>query len=115
VSPVSNVRADLVWQHITGRLEPHYRDLSNRQTQLAVSQLRFRAVLSVNEIRVTLMARSFRNNHGLGTEREESVGRGTDQERIGVDLSSGDVLDQIWLEQDSFCRASPSRTSGGRP
>jgi hypothetical protein len=64
------------------------------KTQLAVSQLRFRAVLSENEIRVTLMARSFRNNHGLGTEREESVGRGTDQERIGVDFRSGDVLEQ---------------------
>jgi hypothetical protein len=27
---------------------------------------------------------------------------GPDQERIGVDFRSGDVLDQIWLEQDGF-------------
>jgi hypothetical protein len=24
------------------------------------------------------------------------------QERIGIDFRSGDVLDQIWLEQDAF-------------
>jgi len=72
------------------------------KTQLAVSQLRFKAVLREDEKRVPLMARSFTSNHGLRTEREESVGRGADQERIGVDFRSGDVLDQIWLEQDAF-------------
>jgi hypothetical protein len=72
------------------------------ETQLAVPQLRFKAGLSGNEIRVSLVARSFRNNHGFRPEREENVGRGADQERVGVDFRSGDVLDQIGLEQDGF-------------
>jgi hypothetical protein len=58
--------------------------------------------LSDNEIRVSLVARSFRNNRGLRAEREKSTGRRADQERIGVDFRSGDVLDQIGLEHDGF-------------
>src|SRR5215472_12513482 len=48
------------------------------------------------------MARSFSHNHTLRTQREEGIGRRPDQEWIGIDFRSRDVLDQVWLEQDGF-------------
>jgi hypothetical protein len=60
-----------------------------------VPQLRFKAALSEDEIRVPLIARSFGNNHRLRAAGEESAGRGADQKRVGIDFRSGDVLDQI--------------------
>ena len=45
-----------------------------------------KAALSENQVRVPLVARSFRNHHGLGAEREESSGRRDDRERIILEL-----------------------------
>ena len=90
---------------------PHVIPIQIDETQLAVPQLRFKATLSDNEIRVPLIARSFRHHHGLRAEREESAGRSADEERIGVDFRSRDVLDQIGLEQDGFAaQLEPEQT-----
>ena len=67
--------------------------------------------LLANQVRVALTARVFRHNHGRRAGREESAGRGPDQESIGIEFRSRDVLDGIVLEQDGFAaQLEPKQT-----
>src|SRR5260370_40086496 len=48
------------------------------------------------------MARSFADQHVLCTEAAEALDRSADQERMSVDVVSGDVIDEVGLNEDSL-------------
>jgi hypothetical protein len=51
---------------------------------------------------VAMMTRSFRYGDGCGAKPEECFSRGTDQLCVGVHRSSGNVFDDIGLEENRF-------------
>src|SRR5260370_12593584 len=48
------------------------------------------------------MGRSFADQHVLCTEAAEALDRSADQERMSVDVVSGDVIDEVGLNEDSL-------------
>jgi hypothetical protein len=49
-----------------------------------------------------LVARSFANHHALRAESSETLDRGGHEERMRVDVVSGDVIDEVWFEKNSL-------------
>jgi len=48
------------------------------------------------------MARSLADDHTLCTQTSKALDRGSDKERVRVDVASGDVVDKVWFQKNSF-------------
>ena len=66
------------------------------------AQLLEQACLQHDEVSVTLVARTFGDEHGLCAEALEALCRGCDKRGMGIDVRAGNVVHQVRLEKDRF-------------
>jgi hypothetical protein len=72
------------------------------ERNLAMQELIGKTRLVNKEFCVAVMARPFGHNDGCRSKPEEGFRRSTDELHVSVDWSSGNVFDDIRLEENGF-------------